>query len=95
MIVKNQATVDAHGYVISGPCMQQSFRRLFAGVFVYIHIGVGFGVARFDYQRSPEPLCVGRVTSLIPTLFFLSDKESKTAGRRESGLLGDFFHETM
>ena len=29
---------------------------------VYIHIGVGFGVARFDNWAMPEPLRVGRVT---------------------------------
>ncbi len=33
-----------------------------AVIVVYIHIGVGFGVARFDKQAMPEPLSVGRVT---------------------------------
>jgi len=35
---------------------------------VYVHIGVGFGVARFDEQAMPEPLKVGRVTGRTPTL---------------------------
>ena len=33
-----------------------------AVIVVYIHIGVGFGVARFDKQAMPEPQNVGRVT---------------------------------
>lgn len=28
----------------------------------------GFGVARFDKQAMPEPLCVGRVTGRFPRL---------------------------
>ncbi|MBR6190199.1 MAG: hypothetical protein IKQ59_14810 [Prevotella sp.] len=36
---------------------------------VYVHIGVGFGVARFDEQAMPEPLKVGRVTGRFPRFF--------------------------
>jgi len=42
----------------------------FVAVFVaYIHIGVGFGVARFDKQAMPEPQNVGRVTGRFPRFF--------------------------
>lgn len=43
---------------------RQSFRRLFAGVFVYIHIGVGFGVARFDYQGDARASMCGTSNKL-------------------------------
>ena len=43
-----------------------SIRRL-----SYMHIGVGFGVARFDKQAMPEPLRVGRVTVRFPRLFYV------------------------
>ena len=33
-----------------------------------LHISVGFGVARSTIRAMPEPQCVGRVTSKIPTL---------------------------
>lgn len=36
---------------------------------VYIHIGVGFGVVRFDNWAMPEPLCVGRATGRFPRFF--------------------------
>jgi len=38
---------------------------------VYIHIGVGFGVARFDNWAMPEPLRVGRVTGRFPRFFIV------------------------
>ena len=43
----------------------------FAFHVVYIHIGVGFGVARFDKQAMPEPLKVGRVTRRFPSFFYV------------------------
>ncbi len=47
MKVKDKATVDAHGYVIlDNQCLVRKYRRWL----VYLHIGVGFGVARFDFQ---------------------------------------------
>ena len=42
-----------------------------AVIIVYIHIGVGFGVARFDEQAMPEPLKVGRVTGRFPRFFYV------------------------
>ena len=36
---------------------------------VYIHIGVGFGVARSTDRAMPEPQSVGRVTGRIPRSF--------------------------
>ena len=44
-----------------------------AHIVVYTHIGVGFGVARFDKQAMPEPLCVGRATSRLPRFFYSVD----------------------
>ena len=44
---------------------------LSASAVVYIHTGVGFGVARFDNQAMPEPLNVGRVTDRLPRFFFV------------------------
>ena len=45
-LVKNKATVDAHGYVKYSPhCIYTSVNRYGVGV---LHIGVGFDVARFD-----------------------------------------------
>ena len=38
---------------------------------VYIHISVGFGVARFDKQAMPEPQNVGRVTGRFPRFFYV------------------------
>lgn len=91
MIVKNQS---------NGRCSWVCYiRTLHAGslfadclqAYSFIYISAWASALLVSTIRAmPEPLCVGRVTSLIPTLFFLSDKESKTAGRRESGLLGDF-----
>ena len=37
----------------------------------HTHIGVGFGVARFDKQAMPEPLKVGRVTRRFPRFFYV------------------------
>ena len=42
-----------------------------AVIVVYIHIGVGFGVARFDNWAMPEPLRVGRVTGRFPRFFYV------------------------
>ncbi|MBR0263855.1 MAG: hypothetical protein IJQ60_08220 [Prevotella sp.] len=42
-----------------------------AVIAVYIHIGVGFGVARFDKQAMPEPRDVGRVTGRFPRFFYV------------------------
>jgi len=38
---------------------------------VYIRIGVGFGVARFDNRAMTEPLQVGRVTGRFPRFFYV------------------------
>ena len=56
--VKNQSNKDAHGYVIFG-------------LAVYIHIGVGFGVARSTDRAMPEPQSVGRVTRRFPRFLYL------------------------
>ena len=48
-----------------------AFIRLDAVVVVYIHIGVGFGVARLDNWAMPEPLCVGWVTGRFPRFFYM------------------------
>lgn len=40
-------------------------------IVVYIHIGVGFGVARFDKQAMPEPQNVGRVTGDSHASFYV------------------------
>ena len=69
LIVKNRATVDAHGCVISICKLRRLSVAFVVTDSVYLHIGVGFGVARFDNWAMPEPLCVGRVTGEIPTLF--------------------------
>ena len=44
-----------------------------AVIVVYIHIGVGFGVARFDNRAMPEPLQVGRVTGDSHASFMCSN----------------------
>ena len=46
--VKKQSNNDAHGYVISVNSIAVSRYRLLAVVAVYLHTGVGFGVARSD-----------------------------------------------
>ena len=51
---------------------------------VYIHIGVGFGVARFDKQAMPEPQNVGRVTRRFPR-FFISYRKLLTEGLQVLG----------
>ena len=53
---RTSATIDAHGYVISD-------------IVAYMHIGVGFGVARSTDRAMPEPRCVGRVTGRFPRFF--------------------------
>ena len=45
--VKDKATVDAHGYVIPDNHCIYTFRLCRYSLDV-LHIGVGFGVARFD-----------------------------------------------
>lgn len=41
---------------------------------LFIHIGVGFGVARSTVRAMPEPRCVGRVISRFPRFFMYSDQ---------------------
>ena len=60
--VKNQSNNDVHGYVISDIDLQTAIVGFDAVIAVYIHIGVGFGVARSTDRAMPEPRCVGRVT---------------------------------
>ena len=55
-----------------------------AVIVVYIHIGVGFGVARFDKQAMPEPQNVGRVTGRFPRFFISVAMITKNAKCRES-----------
>ena len=49
-IVKKQGNNDAHGYVIYVSSIAASHHWLFAMVVVYLHTGVGFGVARSYYS---------------------------------------------
>ena len=42
--------------------LQTAIIGFYAGIIVYIHIGVGFGVARSTIRAMPEPQDVGRVT---------------------------------
>ena len=42
---------------------------LYAIVVVYLHTGVGFGVARSTDRAMPEPQSVGRVTDRLPRFF--------------------------
>lgn len=46
--VKKQSNNDVHGYVISDIDLQTAIVGFDAVIAVYIHIGVGFGVARSD-----------------------------------------------
>jgi len=62
LIVKNQSNNDAHGYVISDIGLLTAIIGFDAVIAVYIHIGVGFGVARSTIRAMPEPQHVGRVT---------------------------------
>ena len=50
LIVKNRATVDAHGCVISICKLRRISVAFVVTDSVYLHIGVGFGVARSDRQ---------------------------------------------
>ena len=62
LVVRNQSNNDVHGYVVSDIGLLTAIIGFDAVIAVYIHIGVGFGVARFDKQAMPEPQHVGRVT---------------------------------
>ena len=42
--------------------LQTAIIGFYASIIVYIHIGVGFGVARSTIRAMPEPQDVGRVT---------------------------------
>ena len=57
LLVKNQSNKDAHGYVISGISVLLTAKiGSNAIIAVYIHIGVGFGVARSRAQWCLTPL---------------------------------------
>ena len=59
---------DAHGYVISDIYeTNMGISRL-----SFIHIGVGFGVARSTVRAMPEPQSVGRVARELPRFFMYS-----------------------
>ena len=69
--VNNQSNKDAHGYVISDFYIADDHFGSDAIIVAYIHIGVGFGVARSTDRAMPEPQSVGRVTSRFPRFFVL------------------------
>ena len=70
LVVNNQSNKDAHGYVISDKLVLQKAKIGYDAVdVVYIHIGVGFGVARSTTRAMPEPRCVGRVARRFPRFF--------------------------
>ena len=54
LTVNQQSNNDAHGYVLS---VHNSYMPVLATVVfaLYIHIGVGFGVARSTDRAMPEP----------------------------------------
>ena len=62
LVVRNQSNNDVHGYVVSDIGLLTAIIGFDAVIAVYIHIGVGFGVARSTTRAMPEPRCVGRVT---------------------------------
>ena len=86
LIVKNRATVDAHGCVISICKLRLLFIAIVVTDSVYLHIGVGFGVARSTIRAMPEPQCVGRVTGKTPTLFVYIRKHHYQPSKRGSRL---------
>ena len=49
-IVKLQSNNDAHGYVVFMPAINMKLLLAAYNCGIYIHTGVGFGVARFDRQ---------------------------------------------
>lgn len=79
MIVKFKATVDVHGYVISDFVCRQTL-SVACIIFVYIHIGVGFGVARFDYQGDARASMCGTSDKHDSHAFLLSKSFCVTAG---------------
>ena len=48
--VKLQSNNDAHGYVVFMPAINMKLLLAAYNCGIYIHTGVGFGVARFDRQ---------------------------------------------
>jgi len=68
---QEQGNNDAHGYVISVSLIAVSHDWLSAIMTVYLHTGVGFGVARSTIRAMPEPQSVGRVTDRLPRFFFV------------------------
>lgn len=86
MSVKNKATVDAHGCVISICKLRRLSVAFVVTDSVYLHIGVGFGVARSTIRAMPEPQCVGRVTGKTPTLFVYIREHHYQPSRRGSWL---------
>ena len=67
--VNNQSNKDAHGYVISDFYIADDHFGSDAIIVAYIHIGVGFGVARSTDRAMPEPQSVGRVARELPRFF--------------------------
>lgn len=69
MKVKDKATVDAHGYVIS----KHSGRlRVNASALCAYYISAWASALLVStFRAMPEPLCVERATGAVPTLFCL------------------------
>ena len=71
LTVKNIATKTLMGMLYPTFVLQTAIIGLFAIIVVYVHIGVGFGVARSTVRAMPEPRCVGRVTRRFPRFFYV------------------------
>ena len=69
VFVKNQINNDVHGYVVSDTVIASAAIGSDAVIVDDIHIGVGFGVARFDEQGDARASECGTSDKEIPTLF--------------------------
>ena len=69
LTVKNIAAMTLMGMYYPTSVLQTVIIDSDAVYAVYIHIGVGFGVARSTVRAMPEPPCVGRVTGRFPRFF--------------------------
>ena len=88
LIVKEQSNNDAHGYVVFDTILMTTIVGFKVIVVVYIHIGVGFGVARSTIRAMPEPQQVGRVTRGLPRFFLcmVLTQQFKTARQGVAGI---------
>ena len=66
LTVKNIATMTLMGMLYP---VSMNSHYWFQSRSSFIHIGVGFGVARSTVRAMPEPQDVGRVTSRFPRFF--------------------------